>query len=38
MSSAFVAEFSRKLHGQSAALALPLAWVEQWLAESGHSV
>src|SRR5688572_21937237 len=38
MSSAFVAEFTRKLQGQSVALALPLAWIEQWLAESGHSI
>jgi cellobiose phosphorylase len=38
MSSAFVAEFTRKLHGQSAALALPLAWTEQWLAESGLNI
>jgi len=38
MSSAFVAEFTRKLQGQSVALALPLAWIEQWLAEAGHSI
>jgi cellobiose phosphorylase len=38
MSSSFVAEFTRKLQGQSVALALPLAWIEQWLAESGHSI
>jgi cellobiose phosphorylase len=38
MSSAFVAEFTRKLLGQSAALALPLTWIEQWLAESGQGI
>ncbi len=34
MGSAFVAEFARRLQGQSAALALALTWIEQWLAES----
>jgi cyclic beta-1,2-glucan synthetase len=34
MRSAFVAEFARRLQGQSAALALALTWIEQWLAES----
>ena len=38
MSSAFVAGFTRTLLGQSAALALPLAWTEQWLAEAGQSI
>ena len=34
MGSAFVAEFARRLQGQSAALAFALTWIEQWLAES----
>ncbi|HLF95567.1 MAG TPA: cyclic beta 1-2 glucan synthetase, partial [Methylococcaceae bacterium] len=34
MTTAFVAEFARRLQGQSSALALPLTWIEQWLAES----
>src|SRR5438876_1441827 len=34
MRSAFVAELARRLQGQSAALALGLSWIEQWLAES----
>jgi cellobiose phosphorylase len=38
MSSAFVAGFTRKLLGQNATLALPLAWIEQWLAEAGLSI
>ncbi len=37
MASSFVAELVRRLHGQGAALAMPLAWVEQWLADAGHS-
>ncbi|HET6603087.1 MAG TPA: glucoamylase family protein [Xanthomonadaceae bacterium] len=37
-SSSFVAEFARRLQGQSPALALPLTWVEQWLAESHQSI
>ncbi|MDR3491405.1 MAG: glucoamylase family protein [Gammaproteobacteria bacterium] len=36
MSSAFVAEFSRRLQG--AALALPLSWIEQHLAEEGLTI
>ncbi|EGV19822.1 glycoside hydrolase family 94 protein [Thiocapsa marina] len=35
LSSAFVAELARRLQGQSSALALPLTWIEQQLAESG---
>ncbi|MDC7866809.1 cyclic beta 1-2 glucan synthetase [Pantoea ananatis] len=35
LSSAFVAEMVRRLHGQGNALALPLGWVEQRLAEQG---
>ena len=34
MASAFVAEFARRLQGQSPALALPLTWIEQRLSES----
>ncbi|WP_186342984.1 glycoside hydrolase family 94 protein [Allochromatium palmeri] len=34
LSGAFVAELARRLQGQSAALALPLTWIEQQLAES----
>ena len=33
MASSFVAELARRLQGQSAALALPLTWIEQRLAE-----
>ena len=35
LTNAFVAEFARRLQGQGAALALPLTWIEQRLAESG---
>ncbi len=34
-SSSFVAELARRLQGQSPALALPLTWIEQSLAEAG---
>ena len=34
MASSFVAEFTRRLQGQSPALALPLTWIEQRLSES----
>jgi cellobiose phosphorylase len=34
MASSFVAEFARRLQGQSPALALPLTWIEQRLSES----
>jgi cellobiose phosphorylase len=34
MVSSFVAELARRLQGQSAALALPLTWIEQRLSES----
>ena len=37
-SSAFVAEFARRLQGQGAALALPLTWLEQLLSESGQTI
>jgi cyclic beta-1,2-glucan synthetase len=33
MVSSFVAEFTRRLQGQSPALAMPLTWIEQQLAE-----
>ncbi|WP_448090082.1 GH36-type glycosyl hydrolase domain-containing protein [Pseudomonas azerbaijanoccidentalis] len=38
MTPAFVAEFTRRLQGQSAALALPLNWIEQMLSETGSSI
>ena len=38
MASAFVAEFTRRLQGQSPALALPLTWIEQRLSESGLTI
>ena len=34
MTTEFVSEFARRLQGQSPALALPLTWIEQLLAES----
>ena len=38
LSSAFVAEFARRLQGQSLALALPLTWIDQRLSEMGKTV
>ena len=38
MTTPFVSEFSRRLQGQSLALALPLTWIEQVLAESGLTI
>jgi cyclic beta-1,2-glucan synthetase len=38
LTSAFVAELARRLEGQSAALALPLTWIEQRLSESGVTI
>jgi len=38
LSSSFVAELARRLQGQSSALAAPLSWIEQWLAEEGQSI
>ncbi|WP_449429625.1 GH36-type glycosyl hydrolase domain-containing protein [Rhodanobacter umsongensis] len=38
MNGPFVAEMARRLQGQSPALALPLSWIEQRLAESGQSI
>jgi cyclic beta-1,2-glucan synthetase len=37
-SSSFVAELARRLQGQSPALALPLTWIEQRLAEAGLTI
>ena len=36
--SSFVAEFSRRLQGQSPALAVPLTWIEQRLSEFGLTI
>jgi cyclic beta-1,2-glucan synthetase len=38
MLSSFVAEFTRRLQGQSPALALPLTWVEHRLSELGLTI
>ena len=38
MTGAFVAELTRGLHGRSAALAMPVSWIDQWLTDGGHSV
>src|SRR6185369_15181146 len=38
MVSSFVAELARRLQGQSAALALPLTWIEQRLDELGQTI
>ncbi|MNO42136.1 N,N'-diacetylchitobiose phosphorylase [compost metagenome] len=38
MTPSFVAELARRLQGQSAALILPMAWIEQTLGESGLTV
>lgn len=38
LASSFVAELTRRLQGQGPALALPLNWIEQHLAESGLSI
>ncbi len=38
MTTPFVSEFARRLQGQSAALALPLTWIEQRLAESDLTI
>ena len=38
MVSAFVAELVRRLQGRGSALALPLTWVEQHLAETGQTI
>ena len=38
LTSAFVAELARRLQGRGPALALPLTWIEQRLAESGQTI
>jgi cyclic beta-1,2-glucan synthetase len=38
MTAPFVSELSRRLHGRSAALALPLSWAEQRLAEKNQTI
>jgi cyclic beta-1,2-glucan synthetase len=38
MAGSFIAEFARRLQGQSPALRLPLTWIEQVLAESGQTI
>ena len=38
MVGAFVAEITRRLQGQSPALALPLTWIEQRLSEYGQTI
>jgi cyclic beta-1,2-glucan synthetase len=38
MTTPFVSEMTRRLQGQGAALAMPLTWIEQQLAESGLSI
>jgi cyclic beta-1,2-glucan synthetase len=38
MASAFVAELARRLQGRGPALALPLNWIEQRLAQSGLTI
>jgi len=38
MTSPFIAELARRLQGMSAALALPLTWIEQHLAESHRTI
>ena len=38
MVSSFVAEFARRLQGQSPSLALPLTWIGQRLSESGLTI
>ncbi len=38
MVGSFVAELARRLQGQSAALALPLTWIEQRLSELGFTI
>ncbi len=38
MSCAFVAEFARRLEGQSHALSLPFIWIEERLSEKGKTI
>ena len=37
-SSAFVAEFTRRLQGQTPSVAIPLAWMQQRLSEEGSTI
>lgn len=38
LSSAFVAEMTRRLQGQSATFSVALTWIQQRLAEEGHTI
>ncbi|MDQ3216187.1 MAG: cyclic beta 1-2 glucan synthetase, partial [Pseudomonadota bacterium] len=38
LASSFVAELTRRLQGQSSALAFPLTWIEQWLSDSDQTI
>ena len=38
LASAFVAELTRRLHGQAPVLAMPLTWMEQRLSDSGLTI
>ncbi|MCD7100298.1 glycoside hydrolase family 94 protein [Stenotrophomonas sp. MMGLT7] len=38
LTGAFVAELTRGLHGRGGVLAMPVTWVEQWVADSGHRI
>ncbi|HYM87376.1 MAG TPA: cyclic beta 1-2 glucan synthetase, partial [Pseudoxanthomonas sp.] len=38
LTGAFVAELTRGMHGRSAVLAMPASWIEQWVADGGHSI
>ncbi|WP_218059823.1 hypothetical protein, partial [Xanthomonas translucens] len=38
LSGAFVAELVRALHGRGGVLAMPVTWVEQWLADGGQRI
>ena len=38
LSGPFVAELMRGLHGRSAALTMPLGWIEHWAVDAGHNV
>lgn len=38
LTGSFVAELTRGLHGRSPALAMPMGWIEQWVADGGHTI
>jgi cyclic beta-1,2-glucan synthetase len=38
LTGAFVAELTRRLQGRSAFLAMPMQWIEQWVAHGGHGI